>query len=87
MARSESRSTGYALDERVEDLVRRLRRIEGQVRGLERMVSEGQIEVHQLAQGCCPFLLGEVCHREVVQREVGNQPPSDFVFGDAAHGP
>ena len=43
-------TTGYALDERVEDLVRRLRRIEGQVRGLERMVSEGRYCVDILTQ-------------------------------------
>ena len=43
-------TTGYALDERVEDLVRRLRRIEGQVRGLERMVSEGRYCVDILNQ-------------------------------------
>jgi DNA-binding FrmR family transcriptional regulator len=41
---------GYERDEQVESLVRRLRRIEGQVRGLQRMVEERRYCVDILTQ-------------------------------------
>jgi DNA-binding FrmR family transcriptional regulator len=41
---------GYQREERLEDLIRRLRRIEGQVRGLQKMVEEGRYCVDILTQ-------------------------------------
>ena len=41
---------GYEREDRLEDLVRRLRRIEGQVRGLQKMVEERRYCVDILTQ-------------------------------------
>jgi DNA-binding FrmR family transcriptional regulator len=41
---------GYAREERTEELIRRLRRIEGQVRGLQKMVEERRYCVDILIQ-------------------------------------
>jgi DNA-binding FrmR family transcriptional regulator len=41
---------GYQREERLDDLIRRLRRVEGQVRGLQKMVEEGRYCVDILTQ-------------------------------------
>lgn len=41
---------GYRREDKQDDLVRRLRRIEGQVRGLQKMVAEGRYCVDVLTQ-------------------------------------
>jgi DNA-binding FrmR family transcriptional regulator len=41
---------GYQRAERLDDLIRRLRRIEGQVRGLQKMVEEGRYCVELMTQ-------------------------------------
>ena len=48
---TESRAIpGYRREDRQDELVRRLRRIEGQVRGLQKMVAEGRYCVDVLTQ-------------------------------------
>ena len=48
--REETSAHGYEREERQDDLIRRLRRIEGQVRGLQKMVEEGRYCVDILTQ-------------------------------------
>ena len=45
-----SSGPGYVREERLDDLIRRLRRVEGQVRGLQKMIEEGRYCVDILTQ-------------------------------------